>query len=153
MKARAVILTLALSLAGAALSFAQSPELGTWKLDQAKSHIPAAAVKNTTVIYIAEGDKVKVTTDGTLQNSPVHTEWTGKFDGKDYPVTGDNSADVRSYTRVNDHTLSLNMKKSGKVTTTGRIVLSPDGKSRTVTLHYTDAAGKKGTSTTVYDKE
>jgi hypothetical protein len=42
------------------------------------------ATKNSTVVYEAAGDSVKVTTDGTSgDGKPVHTEWTGKFDGKD----------------------------------------------------------------------
>jgi len=84
MKARMLLLTLALCFAGTAASFAQSPQMGTWKLDEAKSKIPAGMVKNSTVIYAAEGDSVKVTTDGTGgDGKPIHTEWTGKFDGKD----------------------------------------------------------------------
>jgi hypothetical protein len=39
------------------------------------------------------------------------------------------------------------------VTTRGRIVVAADGKSRTVTVTGTDAAGKKFTSTAVYDKQ
>ena len=65
MKARNLILTAALCFAGAALSFADNPNMGTWKLNEAKSKIPAGAPKNTTVVYEAAGDSVKVTTDGT----------------------------------------------------------------------------------------
>ena len=148
------MLSVALCLAGAALSFAQSPEMGTWKLNEAKSKIPAGAPKNTTVVYTAAGDNVKVTTDGTGRDGqPAHTEWTGKFDGKDYPLTGDSSADSRSYKRINDHTLELTNKMGGKAVATGRIVVSPDGKTRTLHLSTTDSAGKKISSTGVYDKQ
>lgn len=154
MKARKMMLSVALCLAGAALSFAQSPEMGTWKLNEAKSKIPAGAPKNTTVVYTAAGDNVKVTTDGTGRDGqPAHTEWTGKFDGKDYPLTGDSSADSRSYKRINDHTLELTNKMGGKAVATGRIVVSPDGKTRTLHLSTTDSAGKKISSTGVYDKQ
>jgi hypothetical protein len=153
MKARALVLTSALLFAGAAVSFAQSPQLGSWKLDEAKSNIPAAAPKTTSVTYESQGDSVKVTTDGTADGTPVHTDWTGKFDGKDYPMTGSPADDTRSYTQVNARTLSMNMKKAGKITITGRIVVSADGKTRTVTLHTTDPSGKKVSSTAVYDKQ
>ena len=153
MKARALILTLALSFAGAAAAFAQSPQMGTWKMDEAKSKIPAEAAKNTTVVYEAQGDSVKVTTDGTMNGQPVHTEWTGKFDGKDYPVTGETDADTRAYTKVNDHTLTLTAKKGGKVTSSGRIVVSPDGKTRNLTLHSTTPDGKQVTTNGVYEKQ
>ncbi|PYX02322.1 MAG: hypothetical protein DMG86_07580 [Acidobacteria bacterium] len=110
--------------------------------------------KNTTVTYAEAGDSVKVTTDGTSgDGKPMQTEWTGKFDGKDYPLTGDPTADSRSYTKVDDRTLTLDNKKDGKVTTHGRIVVSPDGKTRTLTASGKDSAGKKITSTAVYDKQ
>ena len=148
------MLSVALCLAGAALSFAQSPQMGTWKLNEAKSKIPAGAPKNTTVVYAAAGDNVKVTTDGTGRDGqPAHTEWTGKFDGKDYPLTGDSSADSRSYKMINDHTLELSNKMGGKVVATGRVVVAPDGKTRTIHLSTTDSAGKKITSIGVYDKQ
>jgi hypothetical protein len=154
MKARNVILTVALCFAGAALSFAQNPQMGTWKLNESKSKIPAGAPKNTTVVYEAAGDNVKVSTDGTdREGKPAHTEWTGKFDGKDYPLTGDSAADSRSYKMINDHTLELTNKMGGKVVTSGRIVVSPEGKTRTLHLTGMDSAGKKFTSSAVYDKE
>ena len=154
MKLKVLALTLVLAFAGAASALAQSPQMGTWKLNEAKSHIPAGAMKNTSVTYAADGDSIKVTTEGTGgDGAAMHTEWTGKFDGKDYPITGDPSADARSYTKVNARTLSLSNKKDGKVMTTGRIVISADGKHRTLTTHTKAAGGKMLNSTAYYDKE
>ena len=154
MRTRTILMTVAFSLVAVALCVAQNANMGTWKLNDAKSKMATGSPVNTTVAYEAAGDSVKVTTDGTgSDGKPTHSEWTGKFDGKDYPVTGDPSADTRAYTKVNDHTLSLTNKKDGKVTVSGRAVVSADGKSRTVTLSRTDAAGKKVTSTAVYDKQ
>lgn len=128
--------------------------MGTWKLNEAKSKFSAGATKNHTVVYAPAGNKVKVTVDGTdAKGKQAHNEWTGKFDGKDYPVTGDPASDVRSYKTVNDRTLDLTVKKSGTVTVTGRIAVSADGKIRTVTTTGTDAKGKKSTSMAVYDKK
>jgi hypothetical protein len=154
MKTRSIVLTVLVCLAGLSLSFAQSPQMGTWKLNEAKSKIPAGMMKNTTVTYAMDGDNVKVTTDGTAgDGSPLHTEWTGKLDGKDYPLTGDPSADTRSYTKVDDHTLTLENKKGGTVTTSGRIVVSADGKTRTLTSSGMNPAGKKLSGKSVYDKQ
>jgi hypothetical protein len=154
MKTRSIVLTLALCVVGVAASLAENPNMGTWKLNEAKSKIAAGMMKNTTVVYAAEGDSIKVTTDGVDgMGKPLHTEWTGKFDGKDYPLTGDPSADSRSYHKVSDHVMTLANKKDGKPTTTGKIVVSPDGKSRTLTVSGTDSAGKKVTGTAVYDKQ
>ena len=154
MKTRSTILTIVVCFAGLSLSFAQNPQLGTWKLNEAKSKVPAGMMKNTTVTYTEEGDSVKVTTDGTTgDGSPLHTEWTGKFDGKDYPLTGDPSADMRAYVKVDDHTLTLENKKGGTVTTHGKIVVSADGKTRTLTTSGKNAAGKTLTGKSVYDKQ
>jgi hypothetical protein len=128
--------------------------MGTWKLDETKSKIAAGAPKNTTVVYEAAGDSVKVAVDGVdADGKPSHNEWTGKFDGKDYALTGDPTADTRSYKRVNAHTLALTNKKDGKVTTTGRITVSADGKTRTVTTSGKDASGKQIDSRAVYNKQ
>jgi hypothetical protein len=154
MKARMFLLTVALCIAGTASSFAQSPQLGTWKLDEAKSKIPAGMVKNSTVIYAANGDNVKVTTDGTGgDGKPIHTEWTGKFDGKEYPLTGDPTADSRSYKTVNEHELEITSKKSGKETNKGKVVVSKDGKTRTLNMTANDASGKKVSGVSMYDKQ
>jgi hypothetical protein len=154
MKARTALLSLALFFAGAAAGFAQGPEMGTWKLNEAKSQFPPGSVKNSTVVYTTEGDNVKVTTDGTdSTGKPSHTEWVGKFDGKDYPVTSDATIASRSYKKINEHTLAMSNMKGGKVVSSGRIVVSADGKTRTLTVGGSDSAGKKFSEVAVYDKQ
>jgi hypothetical protein len=154
MKMRTNILLLVMLLVGATMCLAANLDLGTWKLNEAKSKLAPGFPKNTTVAYEAVGDNIKATVDGVDGNGkPTHNEWTGKFDGKDYPVVGDPSSDARSYKKIDDHTLDLTVKKDGKVTITGKIVVSADGKSRTLTASGTDAAGKKVHSTSVYDKQ
>jgi len=154
MKARTMVVTLALCFVGVAVCLAEDANMGTWKLNEAKSKLAPGAPKNSTVVYEAAGDNVKITVEGTdSEGKPLHNEWTGKFDGKDYSVTGDPNSEARAYTKVDDHTLEFTVKKGDKVTTTGRVVVSADGKSRTVTTSGTDASGKKVSSTAVYDKQ
>ena len=154
MKRRTILLSLAALFLSASVCFAADPNLGTWKLNEAKSKLGKGAAKNTTVVYEAMGDNVKVTVDGVgADGKPAHNEWTGKFDGKDYPVTGDPNSDMRSYKRVNAHTLELTDKKGDKVILTGTVAVSADGKTRTVTIHGTDSMGMKMSSTAVYDKQ
>jgi len=153
LKSRTFALTLGAFLASGAMCLAADANMGTWKLNEAKSKIAPGAPKNNTVVYAPAGDSVKVTVDGTgSDGKPTHNEWTGKFDGKDYAVTGDPTSDTRAYKKIDDHTLELNVKKGNVETVSGRIVLSTDGKSRTVTLTGTDPKGNKVTSTAVYDK-
>jgi len=154
MKTRTVLASLTVFLAGSALCFAEDANMGTWKLNETKSKVSPGAPRNHTVAYTAAGDSVKVTVDGVdAEGKPAHNRWTGKFDGKDYPVSGDPSSDVRSYKRIDDRTLEFTAKKGGTVTITGRVAVAADGKSRTVTTTGTDARGSKISTTAVYDKQ
>ena len=106
MKTRSILATFVLCLLALNVSFAQNPNMGTWKLNEAKSKIPAGVGKNTTVVYSAAGSDIKVTTDGVnASGQPAHTEWTGKFDGKPYPVTGSPDVDFRAVKTKGDRTL------------------------------------------------
>jgi hypothetical protein len=154
MKLRTTLLAVAFCLAAVMCFAANDALMGTWKLNESKSKIGAGAPKNHTVTYEAAGDDIKVTIDGTTADgTTMHSEWTGKFDGKDYASTGNPNEDMRSVKQVNDRTLDVTSKKDGKVVLTAHVVLSTDGKSRTVTTHMTDAKGKKITSTAVFDKQ
>jgi hypothetical protein len=104
--------------------------MGNWKLNEAKSKFAPGVPKNHTVVYETAGDNVKITVDGTDKDGKsTHNEWTGKFDGKDYSVTGDPTSDIRSYQKVGDRVLKMTIKKDGKVIITGRIIVSADGKT------------------------
>ena len=153
MRVKMIALLLASGLAGTAM-IAADVQIGTWKLNEAKSKLSPAAAKNSTVTYEAVGDNVKVTVEGTAPDGkPFKHVWTGKYDGKDYPVTGDAQSDARSYTKVDDRTLTFSGKKDGKVSVTGKIAVAADGKTRTVTATGVDAKGQKVTTTAVYDKQ
>src|ERR1700730_5795183 len=98
MKTKTIGLTFILCLAAGAFCWAaDDPMMGTWKLNEAKSKIAPGAPKNSTVVYATAGDQIKVTVDGTdAEGKSIHSEWTGKFDGKAYTVTGDATADMRT---------------------------------------------------------
>ena len=153
MKSKTIALTISLVFVSVALGFQTDMQIGTWKLNEAKSKF-AGKARNHTVVYEAAGDQTKVIVEGVDENgSAVRNEWTGKFDAKDYPVTGDANSDARSYQIIDKNTLAITNKKGGKATLTGRIVVSSDGKTRTVTTTATDAQGKKVTNVAVYDKQ
>jgi hypothetical protein len=156
MKTRTILASLVVVLCGVALGFAAETDMtkymGTWKLNDAKSKFGPGAVKNTTVTYAPAGEnQVKITTDGVDKDGkPTHTEWTGKFDGKDYPVTGATEYDTRAYTPSGQHSLSMTIKKGGKTVITGKVSVAADGKTRTVT---TTGAEPSMNNTAVYDKQ
>ena len=154
MKTRTIGLTLAFCFLAGAVCFAADPQMGTWKLNAAKSKITPGTLRFNTMTYKSMSGKVKVEGHGIdADGKPVHSEWTGNFDGKDYPVTGDPISDSRSYIKVDDRTLDLTAKKGGKIIDTVRMVLSADSKSRTVTITGTTPKGKKFKNVVVYDKQ
>jgi hypothetical protein len=154
MKTKMILLGLAVFFGSALVAVAQDPNMGTWKLNESKSHFAKGATKNHTVVYEMAGDDIKVTVDGTdASGNAVHNEWTGKFDGKYYAVSGDPTSDMRMYRRVNKRTLAIRGKKDGKSTLSGTITVSRNGKTRTVTTSGRNAQGRWVTNTAVYDKQ
>jgi hypothetical protein len=150
---RIAVVAVALSFTAAAACFGASPHMGTWKLNEAKSKLVPGMGKNTTVTYAEQKDKIKVTVDGVDKDGkPTHSVWVGKFDGKAYPVKGNLPYNSVAYKVVNDRTNDITAMKDGKMSWNGRITVSADGKSRTVTINGTDADGKKFKGKAVYDK-
>lgn len=128
--------------------------MGTWQLNSAKSKMAAGGARNTTVAYTMSGGDITCTIDGTdASGQAIHSVWTGKLDGKDYPVTGDPASNMRSYRIINSHIMVATEKKDGKVVDHARIVVSADGKTRTVTVRGVDAKGMRTVSVAIYDKQ
>jgi hypothetical protein len=153
MKSKTLLVTIALCFATGSFCFAANANMGTWKLNEKKSKIAHGMGKNMTVVYSSALFQTKVTVDGIdAHGKPTHNEWTGMFDGKDHPVTGSANEDTRAYRKIDDRTLEFTSKKAGKVTIMGRVVVSPDGKTRTVITTAMGPNGKKMTSKAVYDK-
>ncbi|HLW35807.1 MAG TPA: hypothetical protein VKS98_09125 [Chthoniobacterales bacterium] len=153
MKTKTIGLTLALSIAAVAICFAANPTEGTWKLNESKSTFGDGAGKSTTVVWAKADHQQKCTVDGTdADGKRTHSVWTGKLDGKDYPITGDAQSDTRSFKMNGENTLDMVSKKNGKVVGEGTIVVAADRKTRTVTSTITNAKGAKVTSTSFYDK-
>jgi hypothetical protein len=153
MKTKTIGLTLALSIAAAAMCFANNPTLGTWKLNESKSTFGDGAGKSTTVVWQKVGDQDKCVVNGLdAQGKKTHSVWTGKLDGQFYPITGDPQADQRSFKLNGENIIEMVSQKHGRTVGDGTIVVATDGKSRTVTSTMTNAKGEKVTSTLAYDK-
>ncbi|MCI0718548.1 MAG: hypothetical protein L0338_06175 [Acidobacteria bacterium] len=130
-------------------------QAGTWKLNVAKSkYSPGPAPKEGTLTIESQADGLKFTIHGTdAEGKAVHFEMSPKYDGKDYPMTGNPDADMISMKKINDHTIETVSKKGGKPMLTVRSVVSKDGKTRTSTQKGTNAKGQKVSNTIVYDKQ
>ena len=146
---------LAALLGGAVLAQTDS-QVGTWKLNVAKSkYSPGPAPKSATTKIETVGAATKVVVDQvTADGTTRHYEFTANYDGKDSPVVGNNpDADMVARTRINANTIQTVSKKGGKVTTTQTSTVSADGKTRTVTTKGKNAAGQTVNNVAVYEKQ
>jgi hypothetical protein len=155
MRIRTILLTLAtLFVVAVVCVAADDPFTGTWKANEAKSHMPPGVRKDTTCVYSIVGDTLEVTCDGIKPSGErSRLIWKGKLDGKDYPLTGGAPTNAGSFTRIDDRTIWEIDKLDGKIISTAAMVLSADGKSRTVMRTSTDANGNMLTNLRVYDKQ
>src|SRR5260370_7286554 len=124
MKTKTIGLTLAFCFLAGSACFAANSQMGSWKLNEAKSKLTPGVGKITMVVYKTMLGQVKATVDGTDdKGKPTHNQWTGKFDGKDYPVTGDPTSDARSYPNLNHRPTHLPLKKHAKLPPTAPLFL------------------------------
>lgn len=146
----------------AAIAQAASPLAGTWKVNLAKSKYdpPSAAPQSGVVKIEITGDAIKVVNDGVdSQGRKTHSEYTAKFDGKDYPWKGtidgqpNLSQDTVAWTKIDERTYELVGKLKGQSLGTQRIVVAADGKTRTNTIVGTGPDGKPVRNTVVLDRQ
>lgn len=151
-----VALGLVVMFAGTTLAQPGSTNLGTWKLNLAKStYAPGTAPKSSTFTNVVAGAGIKSTTDTVrADGTAVHSENIEVYDGKDYPISGNSlNGDTVAGTRVDANTLKFVYKKNGKVTVTSTNVASSDGKTYTITAKGTNTLGQTVNTVAVYDKQ
>ncbi len=151
-----VALGLVVVFAGTTLAQPGSSNLGTWKLNLAKStYAPGTAPRSATFTNVVAGAGIKSTSDSVrADGTAVHSENTEVYDGKDYPISGNSlNGDTVAGTRVDANTLKFVYKKNGKITVTSTNVASSDGKTYTVTAKGTNTLGQTVNTVAVYDKQ
>ena len=151
-----VALGLVVVLAGTALAQPGSSNIGTWKLNLAKSTFaPGTAPKSGTFTNVAAGAGIKTTSDSVAADgTAIHSEYTVIYDGKDNPITGNGrNGDVAAGTRIDANTVKFIYKKGGKVTITQTGVVSGDRKTYTITAKGTNTLGQTINTVAVYDKQ
>ncbi len=153
-----LVVLLGLSVSSAALAEEKAPFVGTWKLNLAKSkYDPGPPPRSSQDVNTEVNGSMRSVQEWVDAGGKSHREeWTAKFDGKDYPVTGGDPGTTISLTRPDPgdpRTVDWAWKVTGKVVASGRTVYSRDGKIRTIDAKGTDAAGKPTTSTRVYERQ
>ena len=147
-----------LAITSAAAAFGADNSLGTWKanIEKTKHTPPPWPVKSLTAVREAVPGGVKVTNTGErIDGTPINSTYTAKYDGSPSPVSGQGLPyDSVSLKQVNANTFVYDAKKTdGKYRAHGRLTISPDGKTLTLTVRGTDGNGKPTTLISVYDKQ
>ena len=153
---RYFVMALGIALLALPSLAADSPFVGTWKFNAAKSKFSAGApsLKSATVKAEMDGAKLKTSVDGVDGEGKVlKYVVSALLDGTAAPVTGNPNVDSTEVKRVDDHTMTVVAKKAGKVVYNDKRVVSKNGKTLTATREGTTAAGQKYTATIVLDKQ
>jgi hypothetical protein len=152
-----VVITAILVFAMVTGAMAADPFVGTWKLNVAKSRAGSTGTLSTQSSLFkieAWGDGQKLTGKWiTSEGKAGHWEWTARYDGKDYPVTGDPGTDAVALKKSNPNTLENVEKKAGKEVGRVKCVVSKDGKTMTVTGKEKDAQGRDVAIVEIYDRQ
>jgi hypothetical protein len=139
------------------LGFSQSnPLIGTWKINLAKSkYTPGPAPKSGTTTFEAVGQGLRITAELIdAQGNPIKVDYGVIFtDGKSYLITGSPDYDAATYKQVTNSTMESIRTKDGKAVQTATVVVSADGKTRTLTTTGVNASGQPVNSVAFYEKQ
>jgi hypothetical protein len=157
-RARVICALVAAVTTAASFAVAQSkdPFVGTWVLNVAKSKYSPGPVPNsaTTVIEAAGSGYRFSVKQMPATGAALEWSFTTALDGKPAKITGNNpNADMVTYKRIDAMTLESVNTRNGKETTRQRVVVSADGKTRTVTTAGVDGTGQKINNVAVYEKK
>ena len=110
------------------------PQVGTWVLDLSKSKLQddSPPLSETQRIEIVKGGLRVIDETTTQSGRIIRSEWTMKYDGKDYPVKGISHRLTIAARRIDQWTFEFTTKAAGHIAVIGQIVCSPDGNSKTI---------------------
>jgi hypothetical protein len=142
-------------LSASVIAEQRDPSAGTWVLDPARSAYQSGAPpRRMTVVIEVSGTEVKVIANGIgATGDPIATSYRAKLDGKDYPANGSTTYDAIAIRQIDRFTRETTRKKGGTVVQTARSVVSPDGKTLTVTSRVTKSMGVVATDVSVYARQ
>lgn len=148
----ALALSLALSVTASAAG--DDPLMGTWILNVPKSQLGTPVPKSIVRKHIPIPGGVRVVQDRVDAQGKASTgEFTVKFDGKDYPISGDPYVDRLIMKRVDKYRADGIGMKGDKKSTTYTWQVSKDGKVLTYTTQRLYPPERVGTIIQILDKQ
>jgi len=141
-----------------AVTSAQDPFLGVWKLSAEKSKYEAGgAPKSFTRTYEDRGGgTIFMTTDVTIPEGSTRAYLVYRRDGQPYPEAALGAQSIRMVTvkAVDSRTEDLYFIVDGKTSERpSTITISPDGLTMTQVVSGKNSKGQAFTNTVVYDKQ
>jgi len=108
---------------------AQSAFDGTWKIDLSKNQLPTKPD-----VYLLQ--------DGMYHSKAVDSEMDIKADGHDHEFSGDSCYHTLSVNVVDEKTVEVTYKRSGRTVGTSKMTVSPDG--NTALIEWSESCNAKG---------
>jgi hypothetical protein len=131
--------------------------LGVWSLNLHQSSYdpgPAPYSRATMTVTPDGGGGVRMVYDMVrVRGGVTHLEWSGGFDGKDYPVQGLDEVLTNAYRRIDERTYDVTVKVDGRVTATARVTFSEDGRTMTTATVGANPQAQQLRWRTVYEKQ
>ncbi len=130
---------------------------GTWRLDAARSTQRAepSPYKRVTLQIVPSGqDGLSVVYDMVgVRGGVTHLEWTGRFDGRDYPVQGVDYVMTNAYRRIDHRRYAIEVKVDGRPAASAVATVAPDGRTLTVDTEERAPDGRTAATRAVYIRQ
>jgi len=121
-----------------------APWLGTWEqIPPASKWFNPSQYRKVTLRIAPWEDGLNVTYDMVRRRGGItHMEWTGRFDGQDYPVQGVDYVLTNAYRMLSDRSYEIVVKVDGHIAAVATAVVSPDGATLSVDSREQDSKGR-----------
>lgn len=131
------------------------PVVGTWKLNLGKSVFAGIPALKSQIRTYSRSDKSFTLKMKTVNadGKETTTQATYHLDGKDYPSMGNLDFDSLAGMQIDTNTAEFTLKRAGKPIGKIRRAVSEDGRTLTINLVLTNAAGVQTSALTVFDKQ
>lgn len=137
------------------LLWAADPFAGTWELNVARSKAsgPGLVHQSETIKIISQENGSTYIFDGVdAGGRTFHGMWSGNYDGKYYPFTGNPDADMKSAKIISATALEFSYTKDGKEVATWRFTISEEGKTITAVGKGRNSKGQDYMKDLVFDR-
>jgi len=88
-----------------------------------------------------------------VRGGVTHWEWTGRLDGRDYPVEGADNVLTNAYRKLDERSYEIVIKLEGVTTAVARVATASDGKSLNVTTEEKLPGGQTRNTVAVYQRK